>query len=80
MAIVRAIALKANGGLERCWVYELVYDDQVDLATRLGKDDSVRVVGGRCPKPPAFEVAGSGVCADHLALLSHAMQEEARLL
>jgi hypothetical protein len=81
VAIVRSIALKASGGLERCWVYELAYDDRVDLVTvRLGVDDAVRVVGGRCPKPPAFELAGSGVCVDHLARLSPAMQEEARLL
>ncbi len=82
MAIVRTIALKANGGIERCWGYELAYDDQVDLATvRLGVDDSVRVVGGQCGKPPAAEVAGSGVCADHLAQMSPTMQRgAARLL
>jgi len=81
VAIVRTIALKANGGTERCWGYELAYDDQVDLATvRLGIDDSVRVIGGRCAKPPVAEVAGSGVCADHLARLSPAMQRGARLL
>ena len=81
MAIVRTIALKANGGTGSCWGYELAYDDQVDLATvRLGVDDSVRVVGGPCGKPPAAEVAGSGVCADHLARLSPTMQRGARLL
>jgi hypothetical protein len=81
MAILRTIALKASGGLERCWGYELAYDDQVDLATvRLGIDDSVRVVGGRCGRPPVAEVAGSGGCADHLAQMSPAMQRGARLL
>jgi hypothetical protein len=81
MAIVRTVALVANKGRERCWSYELVYDHQVDLATvRLGTDDSVRVVGGRCAKPAAFALAGSGVYAGHLARLSPPMQRGARLL
>ena len=81
MAIVRTVALVANKGLERCWGYELAYDNQVDLATvQLGVDDSVRVVGGRCPKPAAFTLAGSGVCPDHLTRMSPAMQRGARLL
>jgi hypothetical protein len=81
MAVVRTVALVANKGTECCWGYELAYDSQVDLATvRLGVDDTVRVVGGRCAKPPAFALAGSGVCPGHLAQMSQGMQRRARLL
>jgi hypothetical protein len=70
MAVLRTIAVKANAGRDRCWAYELAYDSEVNLATvRLGVDDSVRVVGGRCPKPPVADRYGSGVCAWHLARL-----------
>jgi hypothetical protein len=81
MAIVRTVALVANKGLDRCWGYELAYDSEVDLATvRLGVDDTVRVVCGRCVKPAAFALAGSGVCAGHLVRMSPGMQRRARLL
>jgi hypothetical protein len=61
MAIVRGVAFKVGAGLERCWIYELAWDDQAGP----GLDEATARVVGRCERPPVGELLGSGICTDH---------------
>lgn len=61
MAVVRGTAFKLQAGPERCWTYELAWDDD------LGLDASGRVLAW-CDQPPVGVAYGSGICAVHRRL------------